>query len=168
MDELVGDLLQLSTITRGDIFRTGADVSAVAERVVDALRASEPKRNVLAIIAPNLVARADPGLLRVVLENLIGNAWKFTSKRESAVIEVGRDPDEGPGAFFVRDNGAGFDDARASKLFEPFRRLHQQSEFKGTGIGLATVKRIIRRHGGRIRARGTVGEGASFHFTLPG
>jgi len=167
MDELVGDLLQLSTITRSDIVRIDADLTGIAKRVVEALRAAEPGRDVTVEVAGGLVARADPGLLRVVLENLVGNAWKFTSRRTGAVIAIGLDT-EGPArTFYVRDNGAGFDSAKAAKLFEPFRRLHQQSEFKGTGIGLATVKRIVRRHGGRIWAHASVGEGASFHFTLP-
>jgi signal transduction histidine kinase len=112
------------------------------------------------------VARADPGLLRIVLENLIGNAWKFTSKRARGRIEVGVVPRDGVQAMFVRDNGAGFDGANATNLFAPFRRLHAQSEFEGSGIGLATVQRIIRRHGGRVWGESTVDSGATFYFTL--
>ncbi|MGZ5099313.1 MAG: sensor histidine kinase [Usitatibacter sp.] len=112
-------------------------------------------------------ARADPGLLRIVLENLLGNAWKFTGKSSGARIEIGCKTSDGkPPAFFVRDNGAGFDAAGATKLFAPFQRLHAKIEFEGTGIGLATVQRIVRRHGGRVWAEGAVDKGATFHFTL--
>ena len=111
-----------------------------------------------------LAAHADPGLVRVVLENLLGNAWKYTSKTPRAEIEFGR---TAAGEFMVRDNGAGFDPAHAEGLFQPFRRLHAQEEFEGTGVGLATVKRIVERHGGQVRGEGAAGAGATFYFTLP-
>ena len=113
-------------------------------------------------------AHADPGLLRIVLENLLGNAWKFTSKRADAHIEVGSEGGGDAVEFFVRDNGAGFDPAHADKLFEPFRRLHSRAEFEGTGIGLATVQRVLRRHGGACRADSRPGAGATFHFSVAG
>jgi signal transduction histidine kinase len=156
------------------------DLSDLARRVTDALREGEPEREVELVISPDLTARGDPRLLQVALENLLGNAWKFTRKTAHACIELGRVP-SGCGldsrgqtppsgypapVYFVRDNGAGFDMAYAEKLFAPFQRLHGSSEFEGTGIGLATVQRIVHRHGGRIWAEGAVGEGANFYFTL--
>ena len=118
------------------------------------------------VIAPDVTAQADASLLRVVLENLLGNAWKYTARRQSAQIEFGCGEWEGKRAFFVRDNGAGFDMAYSNKLFKPFQRLHGANDFEGTGIGLASVQRIVRRHGGEVWAEAKVGEGATFWFTL--
>jgi PAS domain S-box-containing protein len=166
MDQLVTDLLSLSTLSRGELHRSDVDLSAIARGALAALQGTAPDRDVKTVVASGVRADADPGLMRVVLENLLGNAWKFTSRREGAQIEFGSDLDDGVPRFFVRDNGAGFDAAFAGKLFEPFRRLHSQKEFQGTGIGLATVQRIVRRHGGRAWAEGAVGKGATIFFTL--
>jgi light-regulated signal transduction histidine kinase (bacteriophytochrome) len=134
--------------------------------VADALRELEPDRDVLVDIAPGVHATGDPALLRIVLENLMGNAWKFTSKHPEAKIEFGSDVVDGEMRYFVRDDGAGFDMAYASKLFGAFQRVHGQTEFPGVGIGLATTARIIRRHGGRIWAEGEPEGGATFWFVL--
>jgi len=139
----------------------------MAHAVVAQLRANEPNRRVEVLIADGLVAQGDPHLLRVVLDNLLGNAWKFTSKRASARIEFGREQTEAIWPYYVRDNGAGFDMTLVTKLFAPFRRLHDVSDFEGSGIGLATVQRIVRRHGGRIWGEGAENQGATFRFTLP-
>ncbi len=166
MEELVGALLRLSMTSRQELARKDIDVSAQAHLAFEALRRVQPERKAELVLAPGLRARADPGLFGVVLENLIGNAWKFTSRRESARIEVGATLHDGRQAFFVRDNGAGFDPAYADKLFAPLQRLHTKDEFPGSGIGLATVHRIVLRHGGQIWAEGAVGQGATFYFTL--
>lgn len=163
MDDLVGDLLRLSLVSRETLRRETFDLRAVAAAAFDTLRRSDPARDVQLVLPERLQATGDPRLLRIVLDNLIGNAWKFTSRREAARIEVGA---EGS-AIYVRDNGAGFDPARAGRLFTPFRRLHDERDFEGTGIGLAIVQRIVRRHGGEIAAEGAVGAGATFRFTLP-
>jgi PAS domain S-box-containing protein len=165
MSQLVQDLLDLSTTTRTQLRPTEVDLSDLALKVVEALRAGQPLREVEVVVSSGLVARGDPGLLRVILENLLGNAWNFTSRRESARIEFGASAAGAERAFFVRDNGVGFDSAHAQRLFTPFHRL--QKDFEGTGIGLATVQRIVTRHGGRIWAESS-GEGATFHFTLGG
>lgn len=162
MDRLINDLLSLSHVTRAELRRTSVDLGALAAKIVDRLRLADPGRNVAVAIAENLLVDGDAGLLGVALENLIGNAWKFTAKQPNARIEVGREGD----TFFVRDNGAGFDPAYQRKLFKVFQRLHAGTEFEGTGIGLATVYRIIDRHGGRVWAVGDTGAGASFFFTL--
>ena len=166
MDRLVTDLLSLSMIARGELHRTDADLSAKARNILDTLQLTEPERRVEIVVAPGVRARADPGLMRIALENLLANAWKFTSRRNDARIEFGCDREGGESRYYVRDNGAGFDPALAGKLFQPFRRLHTQSEFPGTGVGLATVQRIIRRHGGRVFAEGSVGRGATLGFTV--
>jgi hypothetical protein len=166
MDALIGDLLGLSTVSRGEVVRRDVDLSSLANAVFDELQRTQPSRRIDFVVESGIRARADPGLLRVVLQNLIGNAWKFTSKRDVARIEVGREEVDGRPVFFVRDDGAGFDPANAGKLFAPFRRLHARSEFAGTGIGLATVQRAVRRHGGRVWAVGQVDQGAVFRFTL--
>jgi PAS domain S-box-containing protein len=167
MAELIDALLGLSRVTRAQLQREPIDLSAMAERVATELRRQDPTRAVDFDIAPALAANGDVRLLRVVMENLLGNAWKFTAKKVQARIRFGmqRAPDGRP-VFFVRDNGAGFDMAFADKLFEAFQRLHRTSEFQGLGIGLATVQRIVRRHGGRVWAEAKVGEGATFYFTL--
>jgi light-regulated signal transduction histidine kinase (bacteriophytochrome) len=147
--------------------REAIDMSDLAHKIVAELADVSPGRTVTTTIAPNMVAHGDPRLVRVVLENLLTNAWKFTSRREHASIEIGqRSGDSGGHVFFVRDNGVGFDPAYADKLFGPFQRLHDATQFPGTGIGLATVRRIVLRHGGRVWAEGRTAEGASFYFTL--
>lgn len=166
MDRLVHDMLELSLVSRREMERGDADLSAFARAVVDSLRHSHPGRQVEAVVQPGLTEHADANLTRIVLENLLGNAWKFTSKREAARIEFGAVEQDGRRAFFVRDNGAGFDPAGARHLFEPFRRLHSKAEYPGTGVGLATVHRIVLRHGGRTWAEGATGQGATFYFTL--
>ncbi len=163
MSELIEDLLGLARIGRTELNRQPVDVSAIARRIASDLAARPPGRPVAVEIQPALAAQADARLTTVALENLIGNAWKFTGKQEQPRIEVGRG---GDGAFFVRDNGAGFDMQYAHRLFGPFQRLHADADFEGTGIGLATVQRIVSRHGGRIWAEGAPGRGATFHFTL--
>ncbi|HEX3772132.1 MAG TPA: response regulator [Polyangiaceae bacterium] len=167
MSELIDDLLELSRVSRIQIVRTAVDLSAIARLVVDDLQRREPERHVEVAIEAGLEARGDGRLLRAVLENLVGNAWKFSSKQPAARIEIGgiRLP-EGV-VYLVRDNGAGFDAANAHRLFAPFQRLHSQAEFSGTGIGLATVYRIVDRHGGRVWAESTPGKGATFYFTVP-
>lgn len=162
MGGLIDDLLQLSRVSRGEISRSSVDLAVTAREILDHLQKSHPDREVEVVIPDALPAQADPGLVRALLENLISNAWKFTAKTERARIEVGKDGD----AFFIKDNGAGFDQTYAAKLFTPFQRLHEASAFEGTGIGLATVARIVRRHGGVIKGEGAVGTGATFTFTL--
>jgi len=166
MDGLIEDLLRLSRLTRGALAPGPVNLSAMAVEVISELRKVEPAREVKCAISPDLRAHADPRLMRVVLEHLLGNAWKFTSKRPDAQIEFGNLPGPEP-VFFVRDNGAGFDMAYAGRLFGVFQRLHSAKEFPGAGIGLAIVQRIINRHGGRVWAEGRVDGGATFHFGLP-
>jgi signal transduction histidine kinase len=168
MAELIEALLALAHLTRVELRRENLDLSAMAKTIAADLQRQAPTRRVTFVIAEGLRATGDPRLLRVVLENLLGNAWKFTAKCPQACIEVGQliEPD-GALAVFVRDNGAGFDMAYADKLFGAFQRLHRAGEFPGTGIGLATVQRIIHRHGGRIWAESGVGLGATFYFTCP-
>lgn len=166
MEQLIDDLLDLSRVTRGPLTYEPVDLSAMAKSVMDDLQQKQPNRQVDVVVTPGLVANGDARLLRVVLENLLGNAWKFTTKRTYGRIEFGIWQDATQWAYVVRDNGAGFDMAYAEKLFGAFQRLHTLAEFPGTGIGLATVQRIIRRHGGRIWAEGVVDGGATFYFTL--
>jgi light-regulated signal transduction histidine kinase (bacteriophytochrome) len=145
------------------------DLSELATSIATELAVVEPRRQVVFVVAPNMIARADPRLMRIVLENLLRNAWKFTGKHPRARIEVGVLSPSQPGeetVFFVRDDGAGFDMAYAERLFGPFQRLHGQADFEGTGIGLATVQRIVHRHGGRVWAEGAVEKGATFYFTV--
>jgi signal transduction histidine kinase len=166
MADLIDALLELSRISRVAIQRSPVDLGAVAAAVIDELRVRDPDRTVEVAIAPKLEVSADPRLARALFDNLIGNAWKFTSRTPAARIEIGERRDGGEHALFVRDNGAGFDMAHAAKLFAPFQRLHG-TDFSGTGVGLATVRRIVERHGGRIWAESAVGAGATFWFTLP-
>ncbi|KCZ71445.1 PAS domain S-box [Candidatus Methanoperedens nitroreducens] len=166
MSQLIDDLLALSRVTRREMKRERVDLSSLAKNIAGELKRREPGRKVEFIIAPGLVVNGDAPLLQIVLENLLGNAWKFTSKNKTSKIEFGITEHEGKPAYFVRDNGVGFDMAYADKLFTPFQRLHAATEFPGTGIGLATVKRIIQRHGGQVWAQGKVGEGATFYYTL--
>jgi signal transduction histidine kinase len=167
MGQLIDDLLQLSRLTRSELVRERVDLSRIAGEVAAELAGSTPERQVVVEIGDGLLAEGDPRLLRVVVENLLHNAWKFTSKHPSARIAFGRCDREGKPAFFVQDDGAGFDMAYAKKLFGAFQRLHGTTEFPGSGIGLATVQRIIHRHGGEIWAEGAVEQGATFTFTLP-
>ncbi|MEW5957485.1 MAG: PAS domain S-box protein, partial [Chloroflexota bacterium] len=166
MADLIDDLLALSRITRSEMRRETVDLSELAQAVVEELRQAEPERRVKVVIAAALVVQADERLLRAVLENLLGNAWKFTARQSQAHIEFGAMKQQSQTVYFVRDNGAGFDMAYADKLFGAFQRLHTPAEFSGSGIGLATVQRIIHRHGGRIWAEGAVEQGATFYFTL--
>jgi two-component system NtrC family sensor kinase len=163
MGDLIDALLELSRISRVPIARMPTDLATIAAAVIDELRGREPARTVAVWIAPRLPVSADPRLVRALLDNVIGNAWKFTAHSPEPRIEVGAADD----AFFVRDNGAGFDMAHAKQLFTPFQRLHG-NEFPGTGIGLATVRRIVERHGGRVWAESSPGVGTTISFTLPG
>jgi signal transduction histidine kinase len=166
MGSLIDDLLALSRVTRGELHRERLDLSALAEAILADLRQVQPERDVEACIQPGLEVEGDPRLLRVMLENLLSNAWKFTGKTAGARIEMGRSEDGGDRIYFVQDNGAGFDMAHADKLFGAFQRLHGVDEFPGTGVGLASVQRIVHRHGGRIWAQSEPGRGATFSFTL--
>lgn len=163
MNALIDALLQLAGANRGQIQRTEVDLSALAADVVEELRQRDPSRDVDVTVAPGMRASCDGELVRAVLINLVGNAWKFTGRTPSPLIEIGCSPT----AYFIRDNGAGFPADRADQLFRPFGRLHDSSEFPGTGIGLTTVQRIVDRHGGRVWAQSEPGRGATFSFTLP-
>ncbi len=166
MGLLIDDLLNLSRVTRAEIHAERLDISALARSIAAEFQKTQPERRMEFRIEDGLETTADARLLRLVLENLLGNAWKFTSKRASACIEFGKTHLNGAHAYFVRDDGAGFDPAYADKLFGAFQRLHAVTEFPGTGVGLATVQRIIHRHGGRVWAEGAVERGATFYFTL--
>jgi PAS domain S-box-containing protein len=167
MARLIDDLLQLARVSRGELRREEVNLSEQARSVVEELKKANLERNVTITIGDGLKTRGDRRLLRVVLTNLLGNAWKFTSNREEAEVSFGQARQNGESTFFVRDNGAGFDMTYAKKLFGAFQRLHTADEFEGTGIGLATVQRIVSRHGGRVWAESKVNEGATFYFTLP-
>lgn len=166
MGVLIDDLLQLSRLTRSEMRSRPVSLTDLAQQAIARLRQAEPERQVEVTIQPDLEVDGDATLLEVVLSNLLGNAWKFTSQVDRARIEFGRRDEDGQSVFFVRDNGAGFDMAYADKLFGVFQRLHRQSEFPGTGIGLATVQRIIRRHGGSVWAESGLGAGSTFYFTI--
>jgi PAS domain S-box-containing protein len=168
MGELIDDLLGLSRAASQDLVLKSVDVSGLAEGILAELREAQPSRRVETVVAPLMRASADPTLLRVILANLLENAWKFTSKHEQARIDVGVQELDGEATFFVRDDGAGFDPAYSRNLFAAFQRMHTPGEFEGTGIGLATVQRLVARHGGRVWADAKVEEGATFCFTLPG
>jgi signal transduction histidine kinase len=172
MGTLIDDLLDLSRVGRRPLRRERVDLTHLATEIVEELKESQPDREIEFVAAENVVAWGDASLLKLALENLLGNAWKFTARERAARIEFGAErrpgPDSASPVYYVRDNGAGFDQAYADKLFGAFQRLHGQDEFEGTGIGLATVARIVHRHGGRVWAEGTVGEGATFYFTLGG
>lgn len=160
-------IVELSRITRAPLRRERIQLTELARGVVADLSRREPSRQVVVEVAEDLSARADARLVGIVLENLLGNAWEFTAKRTDARIAFGQERRDGNvTVFYVRDNGAGFDMAYAGKLFAPFERLHRTSEFEGTGIGLATVHRIVSRHGGRIWAEAAIEKGATFFFTL--
>jgi PAS domain S-box-containing protein len=166
MDVLIDDLLNLARVTRAEMHRENIDLSKMASDVAKELQTAEPDRRVTVKVGKGLAADGDNRLVRVALQNLLGNAWKFTSKRPDARIEFGSLPSNGSKAYFVRDNGTGFDQVYAARLFGAFQRLHSMDEFPGTGIGLATVQRIVQRHGGRVWATGAVNQGATIYFTL--
>lgn len=166
MDKLIEDLLKLSRVSRSELQRADVDLSAVAQEIAKALAVAEPDRRVQFDISPGISAKGDERLLRVVIDNLMRNSWKFTKKAAEARITFGCEDGE-TSAFFVRDNGVGFDMAYAGKLFGVFQRLHSANEFAGSGVGLAIVQRIVVRHGGRVWAEAKVNEGATFYFTLP-
>ena len=164
----IDELLELSRVGRAAMNLTDVDITRLANEVVEQLRAGDPARTVQVTIASALAGRGDERLLRLVLENLLGNAWKYTRHTADARVEFGSRKENGESAFFVRDNGAGFDMDYVDKLYKPFQRLHRAGDYEGTGVGLAIVARIVTRHGGRVWAEGQVGKGASFFFTLPG
>ncbi|HEY5349469.1 MAG TPA: ATP-binding protein, partial [Candidatus Lustribacter sp.] len=164
MADLIDALLALAKVARVPIVTAPVDLTALAQAAIGELRDGEPGRHVQVTIEPGLHARAEPHLIAIVVQNLLGNAWKFTRRTPESEITVGKN---GAGEFYVRDNGAGFDMTYASKLFGAFARLYGSQEYEGTGIGLATVARIIHRHGGHIRAEGAIDAGATFSFTLP-
>jgi light-regulated signal transduction histidine kinase (bacteriophytochrome) len=166
MAELIDDMLNLSRVTRAPMQRAPADLGALATAIAEKLRQAQPERAVEMVIQPDLVAEGDARLLQALLTNLLANAWKFTGKQEHARIEFGATSKNGEPVYFVRDNGAGFDMQYAHKLFGAFQRLHAMDEFPGTGIGLATVQRIVHRHGGRVWAEAALDRGATFYFTL--
>lgn len=166
MAELIDALLALARLSRTEPAREVVDLSQMARKVADQLLESDPGRAAEFLISEDLTAQGDPQLLRALLENLLGNAWKFSNKRDKARIEFGRLPGEDPPTYFVRDNGAGFNMEYAAQLYAPFRRLHTLQEFEGTGVGLATVQRIVRRHEGRVWAESVEGQGATFFFRL--
>jgi two-component system, sensor histidine kinase and response regulator len=166
MSQLIDDVLYLSRVTRTELREQEVDLSELAGLMLARLQEAEPQRQVELKIRPGVVVTGDGQLLRIALENLLENAWKFTGKQPNPRIEFGVTHVSGEPTYFVRDNGAGFDMTYASRLFGPFQRLHAQDEFPGSGIGLATVQRIIHRHGGRVWAEGLVGQGATFQFTL--
>lgn len=166
MSQLIDDVLYLARVTRAEIREQEVDLSGLVTLLLDRMREAEAGREVEVKVRPGVTVVADGQLLRIAIENLLENAWKFTGKTPAARIEFGQTNVAGEPACFVRDNGAGFDMAYADRLFGPFQRLHLTSEFPGTGIGLATVQRIIHRHGGRVWAEGMLGQGATFHFTI--
>ena len=167
MGTLIDDLLELSRVTRQEMKRQPVDLSAICREVAAGLRQEQPERAVEVSIEPACTCEGDPQLLRVLVENLLGNAWKYTRTTPDARIEFGVERNRVEGdVFYIRDNGVGFDMAYAGKLFEPFQRLHNPNEFEGSGIGLASVWRVVRRHGGQIQATAETGHGACFRFTL--
>jgi light-regulated signal transduction histidine kinase (bacteriophytochrome) len=170
MADLIDDMLTLSRLTRNEMKLKRVHLSDLVEEIATQLQQrEETERTVEFVIAPEVFVQADVHLIRIALVNLLDNAWKFTAKQPSACIEFGVEPQQdGKAAYFVRDNGAGFEMAYADKLFGAFQRLHTVTEFPGTGIGLATVQRVVRRHGGQVWAEGAVGQGATFYFTLYG
>jgi len=169
MGDLIEGLLALARLSRTEMFVSNVNLSKISRDIIAELRYAEPTRKARVTIQDDVIASGDRKMLQIVMDNLLRNAWKFTSKSAGAEIEFGTmSENAGEMVYFVRDNGAGFDDAYADKLFKPFQRLHSSDEFPGTGIGLATVEKIIRRHGGRIWAKGKMNEGAMFCFTLPG
>jgi signal transduction histidine kinase len=167
MNRLIEALLNFSRLSRVKLHHETVDLSSLAHEATLELQATQAERRALFRIADGVMADGDPSLLRIALNNLLGNAWKYTGAREEAIIEFGVTEVDGRRTFFIRDNGCGFAPADAEKLFTPFQRLPDAEQVKGFGIGLATVERIVRRHGGRIWADGEPGKGATFYFTLP-
>jgi light-regulated signal transduction histidine kinase (bacteriophytochrome) len=167
MAQLIDDLLELSRVTRGELFIEPVNITALAKSIVGDLKAANPERQTKITIEPKLRAQGDVNLLQIMLQNLIANAWKYTSKEAVAEITLGKLDAEQNNIFYIRDNGAGFDMRFANKLFGAFQRLHGSDEFEGTGIGLATVQRIIERHGGKVWGESEMGKGATFYFQLP-
>jgi light-regulated signal transduction histidine kinase (bacteriophytochrome) len=167
MGELIDDLLKLAGVERAELSRETADLSLLGRRVGELLRSSHPERKVAFVVQDGLAAHADRRLMQVLLENLLGNAWKFTARTPSPRVELGSLERDGVSVFYVRDNGAGFNQANAGRLFSPFQRLHAERDFPGTGVGLATVRRVVERHGGRVWAEGQVNAGATVYWTLP-
>jgi two-component system sensor histidine kinase/response regulator len=166
MSQLIDDVLHLSRVTRADLRDQEVDLSSIAGLILTRLQESEPQRKMDAKVRPGVLVTGDSQLLKIAMENLLENAWKFTAKEPESRIEFGMMQAGGEATYFVRDNGAGFDMTYTDRLFGPFQRLHPQGEFPGNGIGLATVQRIIHRHGGRVWAEGLVGQGATFYFTM--
>lgn len=167
MGELIDDLIELSRVNLAELSRSDVDLSGLVRDITDNLAASEPDRHVAVEIKDGLVARADARLIKAALENLLGNAWKFTARVESPRVEFSAEVDDDATTYLVRDNGAGFDMGQVQRLFTPFQRLHTEDNFPGTGIGLATVRRVFDRHGGRVWAESGDGQGATFRFTIP-
>lgn len=167
MGRLIDDLLGLSRVGRTEIRFNKVDLGKLAHEIIETFKISEPHRQVDFRIANNMICRGDERMLHLLLQNLLGNAWKYLRHTAKPHVEFGMQDDSGELVYFIRDNGAGFDMAYSDKLFQPFQRLHSVEEFEGTGVGLAIVNRIVKRHGGRIWATGAVGEGATFYFTLP-
>jgi light-regulated signal transduction histidine kinase (bacteriophytochrome) len=166
MTQLIDGLLTLSRASSSDLSRTRVSLSAIARKVMEKFRVAEPTRDIEVVIADGIFGEGDVRMLTLALESLLGNAWKFTSERKTARIEFGTEPAKHPSVYFVRDDGAGFDPTYTDKLFGVFQRLHSAEDFEGIGIGLATVQRIVERHGGRIWAEGALDQGATFYFTL--
>jgi light-regulated signal transduction histidine kinase (bacteriophytochrome) len=166
MSMLIDDILKLSKVSKADLQIEEVDLSSLAESVFSDLRKVEPQRQVTTRVQPGCKGRGDKRLLNVVLTNLIGNSWKYTTKTDNPCIEFGCERQNGETVYFVRDNGSGFDMAHVNKLFLPFSRLHAEKDYPGTGVGLATVARIINRHNGKVHAKGEIGKGATFYFTL--
>ncbi len=166
MARLIQDLFVFARSSQGELMRAPVDISQIIQVMADELRNRAPDRQIEFVTPPALVVDGDERFLRVLLDNLYSNAWKYSSKREQTRIELGSFEQDGSRVYFVRDNGAGFDMARATELFQPFRRLHTTEEFTGVGLGLATCKRIVERHGGRIWVESQVGQGTTFYFTL--
>ncbi|MEE8470041.1 MAG: ATP-binding protein [Dehalococcoidia bacterium] len=166
MGELIEDILGLGRLMRLEMNREAVDLSSIASEIAEEVRQTQPDRQVEFVINEGVAAHGDAHLLRVALDNLLRNAWKYTGKHPQARIEFGMAQHNGENAYFVRDDGAGFDMVYADRLFGAFQRLHSESEFEGTGIGLATVQRVVHRHGGRVWAEGVVEKGATFYFTL--
>jgi light-regulated signal transduction histidine kinase (bacteriophytochrome) len=166
MSLLIDDLLALSRISRREVQRGKLDLSAMATEIAAFLAQAHPKRSVRVSVRPDMHLDGDAGLMRIAMENLLGNAWKFSSRKDDAEIEVGSERRDGEEIYFVRDNGAGFDMKYVGQLFKPFQRLHGEKDFEGTGIGLSIVQRVVARHGGRIWAEAKEGEGATFYFSV--
>jgi PAS domain S-box-containing protein len=166
LGELIDDLLELALISRTELNKQQVDLTLMAREVMASIQGSQPERDAVFLVEENVTAQADLFLARILLENLLGNAWKYTGKTASARIEFGRTEHNGETAYFVRDNGVGFDMTYADKLFKPFQRLHHRDDFEGSGIGLSIVQRIVSRHGGRVWAEGQPGAGTTFYFTF--